>query len=207
MENAAAQLIMNSMARTCDVTSPDSLSKAAEVIQSGGVLVYPTDTLYGLGVDARDDDAIMKLSRMKGRGGPWSVAVSNLEMLQRYATLRGTQRDFAPSHLPGKITLILPAVLTDIAASVLGPDQTVGIRIPDHLFVIELVKRLDFPITSTSVNRTGEKPLNDPHAIAELFGMEVDLIIDAGILPPSAGSRIYDLTGETIETVRDSDDA
>ena len=135
------------------------------------------------------------------------MAVSDLEMLQRYATLRGTQRDFAPSHLPGKITLILPSVLTDIATSVLGPDQTVGIRIPDHLFVIELVKRLDFPITSTSVNRTGEKPLNDPHAIAELFGMEVDLIIDAGILPPSAGSRIYDLTGETIETVRDSDDA
>ena len=207
MENAAAQLIMNSMARTCDVTSPDSLSKSADVIQGGGVLVYPTDTLYGFGVDARDDDALQRLSHIKGKGGPWSVAVSDLEMLQCYATLRGTQRDFATSHLPGKVTLILPSVLTDIATPVLGPDQTVGVRIPDHLFVIELVRRLDFPITSTSVNRTGEEPLNDPHAIAELFGAEVDLIIDAGILPPSAGSRIYDLTGETIETVRDSDDA
>lgn len=204
MENAASRFILNGMTLICDAASSDCLTRAAKVIQDGGVLVYPTDTLYGFGVDARDDDAIRKLSRIKGRGGPWSVAVSDLEMVQRYASLPEMQRDFAASRLPGKVTLILPAVTSDMTAAVLGPDQTVGIRIPDHFFVIELVRRLDFPITSTSVNRTGEEPLNDPHTIAELFAMEVDLIIDAGILPPSSGSRIYDLSGETIKTVRDS---
>jgi len=204
MENAPAQLILNDMAQTFDVTSPDSLIRAAKVIQDGGVVVYPTDTLYGLGVDARDDDAILRLSRMKGREGPWSVAVADMEMLKQYAHVPAGREEFIQSHLPGKVTVILPAVQSSLSQMVQSDLQTVDIRTPDHFFVIELVRRLDFPITSTSVNRTAEPPLNDPGTIIELFGAEVDLIIDAGILPPSAGSRIYDLSGETIKTVRNS---
>jgi L-threonylcarbamoyladenylate synthase len=83
-----------------------------------------------------------------------------------------------------------------------APGNTVGVRIPDHSVPVELAKALKKPITSTSVNRTGEPPLNDPKTIDKQFSTEIDLIIDAGTLPSSSGSTIYDLTTESVKAVR-----
>ncbi|MFQ6674310.1 MAG: L-threonylcarbamoyladenylate synthase [Fidelibacterota bacterium] len=180
------------------------LDEGEKVILAGGILVYPTDTLYGLGVDARSSSAVERLGQVKGRGGPWSVVVCDLNMLNRYARVPEDKKPFVNSHLPGKATLILPARLSDLSPAVMGGRQTVGIRIPRHPFPVDLTRRLGFPITTTSVNRTGQDPLNDPERIARVFGDDVDLIAHVGPLPRSRGSRIYDLTGKKINVVRDS---
>lgn len=123
-------------------------------------------------------------------------------MLETYGEIPPDKREFVSSHLPGRVTVILKARKSDLSPAVLGPRLTVGIRIPGHPFPVRLTERLRFPITTTSVNRTGKIPLNDPAAILNQFGDEVDLIVDGGRLPPSAGSRIYNLSGKDITVVR-----
>jgi len=185
------------------IDNPEILEQAADVIRKGGIIIYPTDTLYGFGVDARNDAAIMRLLAIKGRSGPWSVAVENLEMLERYADVHEMHLSTVEDTLPGPVTLILPARDSDISPLVLSEQQTVGIRIPDYPFLASLTQQLGFPITSTSVNRTGTPPLNDPQQIAQEFDDEYDLLIDAGILPSSSGSSIIDLTGKLAQIVRE----
>lgn len=187
---------------TYRIESEKCLEEAESVILGGGIIVYPTDTLYGLGVDVRNNSALSKLSELKKRDGPWSVAVSNMDMLKTYANIPKERHEFVNSHLPGKVTVILHARSSRISPRILGRNRTIGVRIPHHPFPVELTERLGFPITSTSVNRTGEAPLNDPEVIQRMFGNEIDLIVDGGILPPSAGSRIYRITSEKITILR-----
>lgn len=191
--------------KVCQLESEACLREAKAVIREGGVLVYPTDTLYGFGVDARNNSALKRLSKLKGREGPWSVTVSDKPMLRRYGEIPGERWDFIKSHLPGKVTFILLSRPSDLSPRVLGKNKTIGIRIPGHDFPVRLTRALRFPITSTSVNRTGEPPINDPESIVEVFGSEVDLIVDGGILSPSRGSRIYDLSGDEITVLRESE--
>ena len=184
------------------ILSPDAITEATEILASGGVVVYPTDTLYGLGADALNSEAVEKVSKIKGRHGPWSIAVTNLDMLKEYCQLPATHEEFINSQLPGAVTLILPGASDRLANNIVAPGNTVGVRIPDHSIPVELAKALKKPITSTSVNRTGKPPLNDPKTIRKQFSTEIDLIIDAGTLPSSSGSTIYDLTTESLKTVR-----
>jgi len=190
------------MVNIYQVSSKHCLKQAELVILSGDILVYPTDTLYGFGVDARNKFALKKLSKLKGRKGPWSICVSDQKMLNKYAKIPPDRMDFVMSHLPGSTTFILQTKRSDLSPSVMSKNKTIGIRIPDHPFPIKLTKQLQFPITSTSVNRTGENPLNDPDIIKKTFGNKISLIIDNGLLPHSKGSRIYDLTGKEITILR-----
>lgn len=192
------------MAKICKSASEDCLEQAVAVIRRGGILVYPTDTLYGFGVDARNNSALKQLSKLKGRRGPWTISVSDIETIKMVVEIPPDRIDFILSHLPGKVTFILKAKTSNLSPQILSKNKTIGIRIPDHPFPMKLAGRLQFPITSTSVNRTGENPLNDPKKIAKMFGDEIDLIVDDGILPPSKGSRIYDLSGEKITILRES---
>ena len=183
--------------------NPTILEQAADVIRDGGIIIYPTDTLYGFGVDARNDAAVERLSTIKGRQGPWSIAVADLEMLKRYADIPEIYISTVEDTLPGPVTLILPASDSEISSSIISDHHSIGIRIPDHPFPISLIQQLGFPITSTSVNRTGMPALNDPRQIKREFDDEFNLLIDAGLLPKSKGSTIIDLTGKTMQIVRD----
>ncbi len=183
--------------------NPTILEQVADVIRDGGVIIYPTDTLYGFGVDAGNDTAVERLSTIKGRPGPWSIAVSNMEMLKRYADIPEIYISTVEDTLPGPVTLILPASDSEISSSIISDHHSIGIRIPDHPFPISLIQQLGFPITSTSVNRTGMPALNDPRQIKREFDDEFNLLIDAGLLPKSKGSTIIDLTGKTMQIVRD----
>lgn len=199
MEDGATE---SGLLRLVPSSSQKTITEAVEIIASGGAVVYPTDTLYGLGVDARNKAAVARLSQIKGRPGPWSVAVADFEMLTEHCEVPYHHRTFVKSQLPGAVTLILPGASIRVAADVYGADGTVGVRIPDHPVPMALAKSLGGPITSTSVNRTGESPLSDPRVISVIFGGEIDLIIDEGTLPASGGSTIYDLTADKIKTVR-----
>ena len=183
--------------------NPTILEQAADVIRDGGIIIYPTDTLYGFGVDAGNDAAVERLSTIKGRPGPWSIAVADLEMLKRYADIPEIYISTVEDTLPGPVTLILPASDSEISSSIISDHHSIGIRIPDHPFPISLIQQLGFPITSTSVNRTGMPALNDPRQIKREFDDEFNLLIDAGLLPKSKGSTIINLIGKTMQIVRD----
>ena len=167
-----------------NASSKHVIEAAGNAILYGGIIVYPTDTLYGFGVDARNETAIKRLNKIKGRSAPISVIAPNSSTVLSWATI------------------ILPVKKGIIHPSIMGEDGTLGIRIPAHPFGPKLCDKLGFPITTTSVNRSGQDPFNDPDEIIDEFDGEFDLLIDDGVLPQSSGSTIYKLEKSKLKVIR-----
>jgi L-threonylcarbamoyladenylate synthase len=158
-------------------------AKAADIIAKGGIIVYPTDTLYGLGVNAVDAAAVKRLRELKGREKkkPVSILLSSIEELERHTDLPERAKKLAAKHFPGALTLVVPAkshVPEDITLN-----GSIGVRIPADDFALALAAMSEFPVTATSANLAG---LATPETVPEIlihFGpkiADIDLFIDAG---------------------------
>ncbi len=180
----------------------NAISLAAKVIQDGGIVVYPTDTLYGFGVDATNGNAISKLNTLKGRSGPISVVAPNKESALHWMNLSKDDLPLARKVLGGKTTLIAPVKTDVVHPMILGEGHSLGIRIPDHTFSPSLVEILGKPITTTSVNRQGQTPLQNPDEIEKVFKNEVDLLIDDGVFTETIGSKIYKIEDSKLIKLR-----
>lgn len=190
------------MIHRISASDPNALSLAATVIRNGGVVVYPTDTLYGFGVDATNEKAISKLNTIKGRSGPVSVIASTKEEAFRWFNLSKDDLKLAGTVLGGKTTLIAPVKPDIVHPMILGEEHSLGIRIPDHAFSPNLVEQLGRPITTTSVNRQGQTPLQNPDVIEKAFSNEMDLLIDDGVFMEVQGSKIYKIENSKLIRLR-----
>ena len=195
-----------------DILLPKNLDILRAVIQKHGIIIYPTDTLYGLGGNFFSSRVIEKIDRIKGRKDmPYSAAVSGIEMLNKLVeTIPAVFYDLHKKLLPGKFTFLFKAC-SSINKALLKNSDKIGIRIPNVPDILKLIEILDVPLVSTSVNPSGELPLNDPAAIRDLFSNEhlkgfLSLLIDKGPLPESGGSTILDLTVTPIQCIRKGDD-
>lgn len=182
--------------------SENAIQAAGNAILYGGVIVYPTDTLYGFGVDARNASAIDRLNKIKGRASPMSVIAPNASTVLSWTDISYEDWEMVKKFLRGSTTIILPVKEGIVHPAIMGDDGTLGIRIPAHPFGPDLCEKLGFPITTTSVNRHGDSPLNSPDEIVHEFGEEFDLIIDDGELPTSNGSTIYKLEKSKLKVIR-----
>ncbi len=176
-------------------TAPESgVAEAVAVLEGGGVIVYPTDTLYGFGVDARSHAAVRRLREIKGRsrGLIFSVMLPNVEEL---VSLVSVDIEFAGvlKSLPGPYTFIFPSK-ERLPDGVIGRGRGLGVRIPDHPVALALAAGFGGPIITTSVNRTGEPPLTDPFQIRRAFDREVDLMLAAGEIAGGASTVVSFMT-------------
>lgn len=178
------------------------LSEVITVLKDGGVIAYPTDTIYGLGCSIFSPAGIERIFQMKGRSQnqPLSILVNYIEEVERYASCSEKNFLILKKYLPGPYTFILKATPT-IPRNIRGKGDSVGIRIPDNRISTEIADLLGQAIVTTSVNRSGEPPINDPEKIAEIFSSEIDLLLDAGILTGEA-STVIDLTGDKPKILR-----
>ncbi len=181
------------------------LSAAVDALAAGGLVVYPTDTLYGLGARAVDHAAVARLLAAKARPGglPISIAVSSLEELEPWAVLTPMRRAFARRHLPGPVTLLLPAssrARHGLAPGIVGPEGSVGLRIPDHPVARELARRTG-PITCTSANVHGRPPAATLSEARREFGAQVAAYIDGPPRPTGRPSQLADLRRREIRWV------
>ena len=171
-----------------------------------GIVCYPTDTLYGLGGNFFSLAVAERIDRLKGReDSPYSVAVSGMDMLAPLvAEIPSLFSDVFGKFLPGKFTFLFKAAST-VDPRLLKYRSLIGIRIPDVPPILELIRQTQVPWISTSVNRKGAAPLNDPDRIVREFpGLEI--LINGGTLPASSGSTIVDLTAQPPVVVRRGDD-
>ena len=168
----------------------EAVKIATKVIKTGGVLVYPTDTIYGFGVNAKDPIAIDKLNTMKNRTGPISVIAPNRETASTWLNIKEEEKLHAANHLDAQNTIIYPVKKNIVHEKIMGPNNTLGIRIPNHPFCSLISNSCNIPITTTSVNKTGESPKNNVEEILNSFPTKIDLIIEDGDLNNSA-SKIY----------------
>jgi L-threonylcarbamoyladenylate synthase len=171
--------------------STDVIKKAVEVLKSGGILVYPTDTCYGLGVDPRNKKALQKLLELKGRllSKKISVIVPDLKMLKKICFVNQKQEEILRKYLPGPFTFIL--------FKKKAKKETLGIRIPDCLITQMLAEEFGFPYTTTSANLSGQKECYDIGCVLSQFKnkkIKPDLILDAGKLSKNPPSTVVDLT-------------
>lgn len=183
---------------------PRVVRKAAEVLTSGGIVIYPTDTVYGIGCSVENKDAIEKIHLIKGQrtDKPFSFVCSDLKHISEYAHVSNAAFKIMKHLIPGPYTFILPAArMKQLPKILVSKRKTVGIRVPDSPIALRLVRELGHPILSTSATDDDGEILNDPESIAEKYQNVVELILDGGVLV-SDPSTVLDLTGDRAKVVR-----
>jgi L-threonylcarbamoyladenylate synthase len=172
----------------------DIIDKAVSVLMHDGTIIYPTETVYGLGADAFSDEAILKVYEAKERplGMPVSIAVSDFDMLNVVARIEPWMREFIEVFLPGPVTIILAArnVVPDILT---GGTGMIGIRMPSHEIALQIIERFDAPITATSANLHGAREPQTP----EECTISRELFIDGGRLSGTP-STVVDLKNKIV---------
>lgn len=159
------------------------IGKAVEVLREGGIVIYPTDTIYALGCDALNVRAVERICRIKGIN-PQKVNLSiicrELSWVSEYTKLNNLYFKLLKRNLPGAFTFILPT--SSSLPKIYKNRKTVGVRIPDHAITLALVEALGNPLLTTSVSVDDEEPEygTDPELIAERYESVADLIIDGG---------------------------
>lgn len=179
------------------------INKAVEILKSGGVVIYPTDTVYGIGCDIFNKEALERVFDIKQDSGTklFSFVCSDLKDIAKYAKVSDYAYRAMKHLLPGPYTFILPAA-REVPKKLWSKRKTVGIRVPNHTVALTLARELGNPIISTSVtNRKGEI-LFDPLEIRTIFNLQIDLMLGAGNLQGQPSS-IIDLSNEEPEIVRE----
>lgn len=179
------------------------IARAVAALRDDGVVVYPTDTVYGLGCDITSRRAVERITQIKGRDPkkPMSFVCSDLTDIARYARVSNFAYRLLKRHLPGPYTFILEAS-REVPKLLLTKQKTVGIRVPAHSVALALAKELGHPVLSTSANLAGDEPINNPAEIQEILGNQVDLILDCDVLP-RVPSTVVSLVGDKVEVLRE----
>lgn len=181
----------------------NNLLAASQILIDGGVVVYPTDTVYGIGCNPLNVDAVKRVLTVKGeRDKPLPILASDIENVERIAFLSERARRVAVRFWPGPLTLVVPKkpVLPGIVTSNL---DSVGVRIPKHDAALRLIHLSNGILVGTSANKTGEKPPRTAQEAAEQIGEEADVILDAGPTYLGVPSTLVDLTQEKPRILRD----
>jgi L-threonylcarbamoyladenylate synthase len=180
------------------------LDRAAAVLRAGGVIIYPTDTLYGLAVDPTLPAAVGRLLALKGRpqGQPLPLIAGSIEEADASAgRLSETARRLARRFWPGPLTVLVEA-REGLAPGVADADGSVAVRVPAHAVARRLAAAAGGVITSTSANQSGGEASAAATRAAESLGAEVDLVLDAGATPGGAPSTIVDTRHGPVRLVR-----
>ena len=191
-------------------TNMVKVDQIVKTLKTGGLVIMPTETVYGAFVDATNPKAVDKLNNYKRRptGKPLSVAVANKDMAADYAELNDTALNLYKNFLPGPLTVVSTGK-HKVANGVESETGTIGIRIPDHKLVLEVVEKFNKPITATSANASYQKR---PYSIQDVLdnisekqkGL-IDLIVDAGELPRNEPSTVIDTTLDDPAVLRQGD--
>lgn len=181
---------------------PNEIDQAVQILKNGGIIVYPTDTIYGLGCDILNKKAVNKIYQLKKREKqkPMSIICADFKEAGKYAYLSDYAFRIFKKTLPGPYTFILKAK-NKTPQSFIAKNKTVGIRIPDNKICLALAKALGNPIISTSLNISGQNVLTNPSQMSKELKNKIDLIIAGKTLGQEA-STVIDLTNNPASLVR-----
>ena len=180
-----------------------AIEQVAAVIKKGGLVAFPTDTVYGLAANAFNPDAIEKLFLVKGRDFNKAIAIligESNQLKQIASEFSGMAKKLSKRFWPGALTLVVPIQQT--LPKLLSPTETIGIRMPDHNFVLRILKTTG-PLATTSANLSGGKNPLTAEDVVEQLGNNVDLIIDGGLCPGGIPSTVVDCTQQEIRIIRE----
>jgi len=179
-----------------------ALKQAIEVLKAGGVIVFPTETSYGLGCDATNAKAVRLVFELKGRpeGKGTPLIVDSLATAEKWGVFSGSAKKLAKMHWPGPLTLVVP-VKGKIVSDVLQ-DKTVALRVSSHSIARALAKGLGKPLVATSANLSGRPPCYSVTAFLKQIPEGFDGIVDAGSLPKRKPTTLAKVVGDKVEVLR-----
>jgi len=180
----------------------EGLARTARVVAGGGVICYPTDTLYGLGCDPLNAAAVKRTMEAKGdRMKPMPVLVKDLAAAERLAHIPNRAKRLANAFWPGPLTMVLRA--REVLPSILIPEMKVGIRSPKHALCLNLLGLCSDVLVGTSANLTGRPPATTAEEAFDQLEGHVDIILDGGRAPLGVASTVVDLTRPKITILRE----
>ncbi|MDR2917138.1 MAG: threonylcarbamoyl-AMP synthase [Tannerella sp.] len=184
--------------------NPKEISKIVKILQDGGLVIYPTDTMYAVGCDALDVRAVEHICRMKGvnpEKSNLSIICYDLSDISEYAKVSNSVFKLIRDYLPGPYTFILPT--NSNLPKIYKKRKEVGIRMPDNPVIREICRELGHPVMTMSVHYDADEPeyATDPELIHEKYKDEVDLVVDAGY-GGAEGSTVIDCTTEPFNIIR-----
>lgn len=184
-----------------DSVDENIINDAITVLANGGIVLYPTDTVYGLGANIFDGKAVRRVFEIKQRSllKPLSILVSDVDAISLVAKASARQMDIISNCLPGPYTFILQKKPI-VPRSVTSGSGFVGVRVPDNELACRLAKI--FPITTTSANISDDEVLTNPSDILDQLGHDVDLVIDVGEISSNHPSKVIDLSARNPKIIR-----
>lgn len=203
--------------RTIKLSKKFNYSSVATILKKGGVIIYPTETAYGLGGDATSRAAVKKIYQIKGRNfsKPLPLITASLTMAKRYAKFPPKAEELAKRYWPGPLTLVLPIVKLRAAGlgqnanqpslALLPRQTTIALRVSSNKFARRLSDKLNRPIIATSANLSGQKPTYSAQAALRQLKVKqdlIDLVIDAGRLPYQVPTTIIGIINDKIKILR-----
>jgi L-threonylcarbamoyladenylate synthase len=191
------------LSRILDARSPEGQTLAAEAASRGGLIVLPTDTVYGIGARLDRPAALAALFGAKGRPRslPLPVLVAGVDQARTLGVFGGVAQRLAAAFWPGPLTIVVPR-LESLRADIGGDGTTIGVRVPDHAGVRALLE-LSGPLATTSANRSGEPTPSTVEGVAGVFGDAVAVYLDGGTALGGAPSTVVSLAGSTVTSLRE----
>ena len=181
--------------------SAKSIREAGRLVLGGGVIVYPTDTVYGLGCDPMNELAAERLFTIKGRGGkPVPVLCDGFDSASRLVRLSGVALRLAKKYWPGALTIVLPLMM-ELPELIHQGSGTLAVRVPNSRRCLELISACGGYLIGTSANKSGKPACRTAHEALRSIGEEVDLILDGGRLSEKE-STVVKVSGNRVELLR-----
>lgn len=188
----------------------ENVKAAAKLLLNGGIVVFPTETVYGIAALAKDETAVKKIFEIKGRdeNKPLSIFISSASKISEVAKITSESEKIfnklSGNFWPGPLTMILPKrdIIPDIVTAHQG---TVGVRIPADLFALALARTVDEPIVVTSANISGHEPAKDFEKAVEIFTDKVDMIVDGGSCGSGTASTVIEINDGDVFILREGE--
>jgi L-threonylcarbamoyladenylate synthase len=190
--------------KVSEVGITEAIAQAARIIEQGGIVAYPTETFYGLGVKYNNDYALKRLYEIKQRPRERAMPliIGNKEILRCIVSSTGTiALKLMDTFWPGPVTLLF-AGRADLSEFITAGTGKVAVRIPGESFALDLVRSLEFPITATSANISGMLPADNPDDVVRYFNDSLDLLVDTGRTAGGSPSTLVDVTDEELKILR-----
>ena len=184
----------------------DEIKDSANVVSNGGIIIYPTDTLYGLGADILNEESLLRIYDIKGRPNDMAlpVLVSGWEMVRSISSeVNVIGEKLAARFWPGQLTMVIRAD-DNLSTLLTGGRGTIAVRQPDHWIAQQIIEQVGNPIVGTSANLSGSPDLVEASDLVSELGDLVDRIITCGLKPFGVGSTVVDITGEQPKLLRET---
>jgi L-threonylcarbamoyladenylate synthase len=183
--------------------SSESIEKAATAIRKGGLVIYPTDTVYGLGCDPFDDKSVDRLATLKGRSkGNLPVLVDTFSGARELGDISGDVETLALRYWPGPLTIVVPSRET-LSLQIIGPEKMVGLRIPRRQDTLNLISKSGGALVGTSANISGKPSLRNAEDAFKVFDGKVDIVLNGGITSTNLESTVVKQGTSGIRVLRE----